>query len=180
MPLRIAAGSILMVTLALTFASWSSAGGKSQHGFLHRVHKDADGAEAKYMLFVPYSYTGDKATPVILFLHGKGESGADGKKQTTAGLGNHIRKMEKTFQFITIFPQSQKATWNANSDDGKRALAILEDVKRKFKVDSKRIYLTGLSLGGFGNLEPRRCASRHMGRHRPHLRRRQSQERRQD
>jgi predicted peptidase len=121
-----------------------------EHGFLHAVHKDADGKEAKYMVFVPESYKGDKPFPLILFLHGAGETGDDGEKQSKVGIGPAIRKHEKTFGFITVMPQSQKRTWGADTEDGKRALAILEEVDKKYKVDDKRVYLTGLSMGGFG------------------------------
>jgi predicted peptidase len=48
-----------------------------RHGFLNRVHKDADGKEAKYVVFVPYDYTGDKPYPLILFLHSSSEFFAD-------------------------------------------------------------------------------------------------------
>jgi predicted peptidase len=123
---------------------------KEERGFLDRVFKDSDGKEAKYVLFVPHDYKADKAYPVILFLHGSGESGSDGKKQAGQGLGNAIKKREKDFPFIAIFPQSQKRTWKADSDDSKRALEILELVQKEYKTDPKRIYLTGLSLGGYG------------------------------
>ncbi len=119
-------------------------------GFLDRVHKDADGKEAKYVLFVPQSYKSDKEYPLILFLHGSGETGTDGKKAAAVGLGPAIRNKEKDFGFIAIFPQSQERTWLAGSDDAKRALAILAKVQKEYKVDAKRIYLTGLSMGGFG------------------------------
>jgi predicted peptidase len=119
-------------------------------GFIDRVYKGTDGAEAKYVIFVPADYKGDKPYPVILFLHGAGETGTDGTKQTKTGIGPAIRKQEKTFPCIVVFPQSQKRSWRADSEDGKRALAILEEVKKDYKVDDKRIYLTGLSMGGFG------------------------------
>jgi predicted peptidase len=119
-------------------------------GFLDRVHKDADGKEAKYVLFIPHDYKGDKEYPLILFLHGSGETGTDGKKAAAVGLGPAIKKEEKTFGFIAIFPQSQKRTWQAGSDDAKRALDILGEVQKQYKVDAKRIYLTGLSMGGYG------------------------------
>jgi predicted peptidase len=123
-------------------------------GFLDRVYKSESG-ESKYVLFVPHSYDGSKEYPLILFLHGAGESGTDGKKQVTVGLGPAIKKQEKDFPFITIFPQANSKTtvgkrWYANSPDGKQALAILDEVMRTYKVDPKRIYLTGLSMGGFG------------------------------
>src|SRR5262249_37504900 len=69
---------------------------------------------------------------------------------TMVGRGTTIKKMNKPFPLYAVFPQSQKLTWGANSDDGKRAVAILDEVQKKYKVDDKRIYLTGLSMGGFG------------------------------
>jgi|SRR6516225_1953766 predicted peptidase len=119
-------------------------------GFLDRVFKDSAGTEAKYVLFVPHDYTGDKAYPLILFLHGAGETGTDGQKPAKVGLGPAIRKEEKSFGFIAVFPQSQKRTWLADADDGKRAIQILDEVMKEYKVDAKRVYLTGLSLGGYG------------------------------
>jgi hypothetical protein len=42
-----------------------------EHGFISKVFKDKDGKTAKYIVFIPYSYKGDKPFPTILFLHGK-------------------------------------------------------------------------------------------------------------
>jgi len=136
--------------LALLCTLPGRAADKDQTGFLDRVHKDEDGKEAKYVLFVPHDYKGDKAYPLILFLHGSGETGTDGKKPAAVGLGPAIKKQEKEFPFIAVFPQSQKRTWHADSDDAKRALAILSAVQKEYKVDPKRVYLTGLSMGGYG------------------------------
>ena len=123
---------------------------KIEHGFLDKVHKEAGGKEAKYVLFVPHDYSGDKPYPLILFLHGAGETKGGQKMPVEVGLGPAIRKNEKSFPFIAIFPQSEKRTWRAESEDGKRAMAILADVEKDYKVDPKRVYLTGLSMGGYG------------------------------
>ena len=119
-------------------------------GLLDRTITDADGKEAKYVLFVPHDYKGDKPYPLVLFLHGAGETGNDGKKQTYVGLGPVTRMQEKSFPFFVVFPQSQDRTWAAESKDGLRALDILAAVQREYKIDDKRLYLTGLSMGGFG------------------------------
>src|SRR5437870_7644864 len=144
-------------TLALAYGGLLLASGvalatdtEGKHGFLHLVYKDADGKEAKYILVVPHDYKGDKAYPLILFLHGAGETGTDGEKQAEVGLGRAIKKQETSFPFLAVFPQSQKRTWQADSEDGKRAVAILDEVEKNYKVDAKRVYLTGLSMGGFG------------------------------
>jgi len=117
-------------------------------GFVDKVYKGPDGQESKYVVFVPKDYDGKKEFPVILFLHGAGEKGTDGKKQAEVGLGRHIRG-DKDFGFIAVFPQA-KQTWQAGSPDSERAVAILDEVLRDYKADKKRVYLTGLSMGGFG------------------------------
>ena len=80
---------------------------KEETGFLDRIFKNAEGKESKYVLFMPHDYKGDKAYPLILFLHGAGETGTDGHKQVQVGLGPAMKKREKTFGFIAVFPQAQ-------------------------------------------------------------------------
>ena len=136
------------ILLSLLFFVGLSDAGDDKTGFINKVYKGPEG-EGKYVVFVPKDYKGDKEYPLILFLHGSGSTGTDGEKQVKGGLASAIRK-KKDFPFIVVFPQSQKKTWQAKSDDGKRAMSILAEVQKAYKVDSKRIYLTGLSMGGFG------------------------------
>ena len=138
-------GFLATLLMALPVAAADDA----KTGFLDKTI-EFDGETAKYVVFVPPTYDGTKAFPVILFLHGSGETGTDGKKQATVGLAPAIRKREKEFPFIAIFPQSQKRTWLAESKDGKRAMAIFEAVSKEYKTDPNRVVLTGLSMGGFG------------------------------
>jgi len=140
-------GAVLLVSESLPSRAVAA---DEKTGFLNRVHKDADGKDAKYVLFVPHDYKADKPYPLILFLHGAGETGTDGKKQATAGLGNAIKKREKDFPFIVVFPQAQTFGWDASNANGERAMSILSEVEKEFKTDPKRVYLTGLSMGGGG------------------------------
>ncbi|MFO0826317.1 MAG: alpha/beta hydrolase-fold protein, partial [Gemmataceae bacterium] len=98
---------------------------------------------------IPKDYDGKKEYPVILFLHGAGETKGGKKAPVEVGIGPAIKRDEK-FPFIVVIPQSEKRTWSAASDDGKRALAILDGVMAEYKTDAKRVYLTGLSMGGYG------------------------------
>ena len=75
-------------------------------GFVNAVFKDQTG-EHRYVVFVPHDYNPAKKYPVILFLHGAGERGNDGLKPTQVGLGPMIKQQEKTFPFITVFPQAE-------------------------------------------------------------------------
>jgi predicted peptidase len=123
--------------------------GETKTGFVHKIHKTDDG-DAKYVVFVPKDYTGDKEYPVILFLHGAGSTGDDGEKQIKGGLAKAIRDKKEKFPFIAVFPQAHQKGWGANGPSAKRALAILDTVHKDYKTDKKRVYLTGLSMGGFG------------------------------
>jgi predicted peptidase len=138
------------VVACLCAAAATGAADADARGFINRVFKDKDGKEYKWVLFVPHDYKGDKAYPVILFLHGSGESGTDGEKPVKQGIGNAIKKQEKTFPFITLFPQSAKRSWKADGEDAQRALAMLAEVQKEYKTNPKRVYLTGLSMGGYG------------------------------
>jgi predicted peptidase len=115
------------------------------HGFLPRRHD-----RSRYMLFVPKHYDGQAAFPLVLFLHGAGETGWDGQRPAAVGLGRAIRRCQDTFGYLALFPQSHQGTWRASSEDGLRALAILDEVCAEFRVDRRRIHLTGISMGGFG------------------------------
>jgi predicted peptidase len=123
-----------------------------ERGFLARTYK-SDQGEFRYVVFVPHDYTDAKEYPLILFLHGSGERGDDGQAPVKQGIGNAIKfkDKEKTFPFIVVIPQAAKGgSWKAGGPDADRALAILAEVQKTYKVDSKRLYLTGLSMGGAG------------------------------
>jgi predicted peptidase len=139
----------ILSTLAGLLLAGAAGAAEPSTGFVDKVRKGPDGKESKYIVFVPAAYKGDKEYPVILFLHGAGERGTDGKKQAAVGLGAAIRKNEKDFAFIAVFPQAER-TWSADSPDGMRAVAILDEVMKEYKTDKKRVYLTGLSMGGGG------------------------------
>lgn len=104
----------------------------------------------KYAIFLPDGFDASKTYPAILFLHGSGERGKDGVIQTQAGIGPALLKDPKRFPAIVVLPQAEK-TWAADSDDIKAALAALDEVSARYKVDPKRVYLTGLSMGGAGS-----------------------------
>ncbi len=120
-------------------------------GFTVRTVKGPDGPR-KYTLYLPEGFDSAKTYPLVLFLHGSGERGEDGVKQSQVGLGPAILKSPKSFPAIAVFAQAKKG-WGAGTDDAKAALAAVEEVRKLAKVDPARISLTGLSMGGFGSWE---------------------------
>lgn len=137
------AAGVVVVGLAIYFA------GDTTRGFGKKTHTGTDG-DVKYIVLVPGDYTADHLFPVILFLHGAAEGGTDGKKPAVVGLGKAIRDKHEKFPFIAVFPQSQTGGWEADGVEGKRAMAILDEVQNDDQTDKKRVYLTGLSLEAAG------------------------------
>lgn len=102
---------------------------------------------ADYLLFLPAGYGADAAKrwPLILFLHGAGERGTDVWLVAKHGPPK-IDTTTANFPFIVVSPQCPPGqNW---SDD--LLLALLTDIESKYAVDTHRVYLTGLSMGGFG------------------------------
>ena len=116
-------------------------------GFHLRALKDGG---RKYAIFLPDGFDAAKTYPAVLFLHGSGERGTDGVLPTQAGIGPILAKEPGRFPAIVVLPQARE-TWKADSDDIKAATAALDEVSSRYKVDPKRVYLTGLSMGGGGS-----------------------------
>ncbi len=121
--------------------------------FVQKSHANADGTMSPYVVYVPPGYDAAKPLPVILFLHGSGESKGGGKMPVEQGLCNgHVQKQAKRFPAIVVVPQceTRRTGWNAKSPDGLRAMAMLDATIKEYKCDESRQYLTGLSMGGYG------------------------------
>lgn len=103
--------------------------------------------ETQYLLYLPDQYTADTATkwPLLIFLHGSGESGTDLNKVKVHGPPKLVEQGKK-FPFIVVSPQAPPRTgWKVEI-----LKAMLDDLKKRYRVDHDRVYLTGLSMGGFG------------------------------
>ena len=121
-------------------------------GFQLRTLKTPGHGNRKYTLFLPANYSEAKSLPTILFLHGSGERGEDGIVNAQIGLGAAVLARQADFPAIVIFAQARES-WNADKPDAQAALATLDEVAARFKVDPNRIILTGLSMGGRGAWE---------------------------
>jgi predicted peptidase len=103
-------------------------------------------ARLKYLLYLPEGYEqSDKAWPLILFLHGAGESGEDLAKVKVHGPPKLIEAQAMDFPCIVVSPQSTGRGWQPDL-----LKALVDDLVSAYRVDENRIYLTGLSMGGFG------------------------------
>jgi len=102
--------------------------------------------QANYLLYIPpgYGKQGEE-WPLILFLHGAGERGDDVEKVKIHGPAK-LAGEGKDFPFIILSPQCPEEGWWPTDF----VMPLLDEVVRRQAVDEDRIYLTGLSMGGFG------------------------------
>lgn len=107
-----------------------------------------DGTPRPVWVFIPKNYRADLRYPAIVFLHGLFEAGSDGQSSLSAGLGPVIANSPDTWQFITIFPQSN-GTWRG-PDRERLVIAALDSVEKRWSVDRDRVTLAGLSFGALG------------------------------
>lgn len=106
------------------------------------------GEARRYQVFVPATSARAARPPVILFLHGSNERGDDNRKQTMVGIGSYVRRHQDEFPAIVVFPQAPAGKeWNQLAD---MTFAQLAAAMKEFGGDPDRVYLTGLSMGGFG------------------------------
>ncbi|MBS1827563.1 MAG: dienelactone hydrolase family protein [Acidobacteria bacterium] len=122
---------------------------RQETGFLNRSVK-VQGTTYKYVVYLPPDYTKSKRWPVVLFLHGAGERGEDGLAQSQVGIGGAVRFHADRFPAVIVMPQCRKEVWWPDPAMEAQALAALDASIKEFKGDKSRVYLTGLSMGGYG------------------------------
>jgi len=110
------------------------------------MHVEKAGA-LDYLLSLPESYevAPDQTWPLIVFLHGAGERGDSLDLVKRHGPPKRVEAGE-AFPFIIASPQCPKDDWWSDQP----VLELINDLEAKYRVDKNRIYLTGLSMGGYG------------------------------
>ena len=142
---RLSLLTVLVASLAATALAQSAASSRQEH-----KRFDVKTAERtnslQYLLFLPPGYeTSAKSWPLMLFLHGAGESGTNLDKVKTHGPPKLVESTRPDFPFILVSPQSARRGWQPEL-----LSALLDDIVKNHRVDKDRVYLTGLSMGGYG------------------------------
>ncbi|MBO5736111.1 MAG: prolyl oligopeptidase family serine peptidase [Clostridia bacterium] len=101
-----------------------------------------------YVEYLPKDYDPAKEYPLVLFLHGAGERVQDPHQAMFHGYMKYVREQGKEYPFIFIAPQCiGNAYWGSYTES---LSAFLDYVLETYPVDRRRVYLTGLSMGGTG------------------------------
>lgn len=133
---------ILAATAALADArAQQPADAMAAHTFTSQEH-----GSLPYRLFTPPAAKADAPLPLVLFLHGAGERGTDNEAQLTHGVKPFVAVAnQKARPCWVVAPQCPTGRWW----DVDLLLAFAEELRGKAGVDRERVYLTGLSMGGF-------------------------------
>ena len=108
-------------------------------------------ASLPYRLLKPANIEKETTYPLVIFLHGAGERGKDNKAQLVHGVREFASpERMKKYPCFLIAPQcSEKQAWN-QEEMSKLVLDLIEQACKDLSIDKKRVYLTGLSMGGYG------------------------------
>lgn len=159
----------LLISLLSTFLIACPAK-KNERVYKSFTYEASSGLKLPYRVLFPDNYDKSNHYPLLLFLHGAGERGNDNEKQLV-----HIASKFTSDEYqekhpsIIIFPQCPENDYwaHVNRDDGKwlvedtdkatpsmeAVMEMLNDFKRTEAVDKSRMYVTGLSMGGFGTYD---------------------------
>ena len=109
--------------------------------------KSTRSGELKYLVYLPTDYDAKsrKRWPLMMFLHGAGERGTNVQRVAIHGPLSLVRQ-GTNFPFIIVAPLCPEGQQWENEP----LLKLLDQVSRKYAVDTNRVYLTGLSMGGYG------------------------------
>lgn len=104
------------------------------------------GEKVRFLAHLHSQDSDDSPPPLLLFLHGGGESGDDIEKVVTHGPPKEVED-GRTFPFIVISPLNPdgKGFW-----DEDRLARFLDHIEDELHFDSNRVYLVGMSRGGYG------------------------------
>ncbi len=102
--------------------------------------------DIKYLLYLPQGYNKKgQPWPLIVFLHGAGERGDNLNQLKVHGIPKLVES-DGNFPFIVISPQCPADVWW----DVETLKVLIDHIKAEYNIDDSRVYLTGLSMGGFG------------------------------
>jgi predicted peptidase len=134
---------IYLLLLSLQLFSQSTIG---QYSHIYKG-KESRIVAGKYLLYLPADYGKSKEQyPLIMYLHGGSLRGTDVEKLRTMGLPALLEE-DKSFPFVVVSPLCPAGEIWTDTD---MLIGIMDEVTSKYRIDKKRVYLTGHSMGGRG------------------------------
>ncbi|HEX8352346.1 MAG TPA: alpha/beta hydrolase-fold protein [Pyrinomonadaceae bacterium] len=114
-----------------------------------------------YQVFVPAQLAGKRDVPVILFLHGIGQRGEGGFLPAGGAAGAFARQYLEQIPAVSLLPQCRGGRYWHDPEMERMVMAEVGQTLSEFSADPKRLYVAGVSMGGFGAWH---LASEHAGK----------------
>lgn len=171
----IATRLMVVIVIGMSVMTWAHAETQVESAFLARSF-DGPSGELKYRLLLPENFNPAQKYPLVLFLHGAGERGSDNFRQLTHGAALFVENRDQ-FPAVVLFPQAPEndywavvtadrsslpfrftypytGTNNVPPTDAlTNAMALTHRFMKKHFIDTDKVYVAGLSMGGMGTLE---------------------------
>ena len=146
-------------------------------GLFEKQWLTQNGDTMPFRVLLPENYDPSKKYPLVLFLHGRGESGVDNEKQLTHGAKMFLQdSIRKNYPAIVVFPQCASNSYWSNvqavitgSKTGKRTfyfvsdgepsqsmkmlMGLVRNLLVRYPIKTNQVYVMGLSMGGMGTFE---------------------------
>jgi predicted peptidase len=130
-----------------------------------------------YRILLPLNYDPQKTYPMIVFLHGRGESGSDNERQLTNGAALFLNdSIRQQYPAIVVFPQCASTNYWSNvqavatgtknskrtfyfipegeaTSQMKLVMSLIDNLFERYSIQKKQVYAMGLSMGGMGVFE---------------------------
>lgn len=120
----------------------------ARHGDLHKAYRSGvDNTLQPYRVYVPNAYDGSKSYPLIVALHGMG---GDENSWFDAYQQGLFKTLAEKHGYLVACPKGRQSASMYLGPAEKDVLDVLAEMKRVYKVDATRVYLTGHSMGGYG------------------------------
>jgi|SRR6218665_61363 len=154
---------------------FTAATNAQNRGLYEKFQFIQNGDTLPYRILLPENYDSSKAYPLVLFLHGRGESGNDNERQLANGSALFLRdSVRKKYPAIVVFPQCAANSYWSNvhtvadskgrrtfyfvpdgeaSSSMKLLLSFTSNLEVRYKIKKDQIYVMGLSMGGMGTFE---------------------------
>ena len=129
--------------------------------FQKKIYRASNGDSIRYLLFVPTGYNPKKSYPVVLWLHGRGSRGSNLGVLLSWGdrhgpLFFARPENQKRYPCFIVVPQCPPdqlwaGPWGKPASRQLRLIIkMLKDLRSRYGIDSRRRYVVGVSMGGFG------------------------------
>jgi predicted peptidase len=154
---------------------FSVTAGEKSSEYLKKEFQGESGEILPYRILYPQNYNPDQKYPLLLFLHGAGERGNDNEKQLVHGSAMFLDPLNRrNYPAFVVFPQCPENEWWIHASllqtlrtDGdldhsdvfpasepmKLVMGLLDELLAELNIDDSRLYVMGLSMGGFGTFD---------------------------